>query len=173
MSAGERRDEILQAAVTEFAIKGLHGTSTEAIAARAGVSQPYLFRLFGTKKGLFLAAVERGFDRVRETFRVAAESAGDDRLKAMGLAYGRLLGHREELLLQMQAYAACSDPEVKTLVQRRYGELWEFVAQVSGASDDEAREFFSHGMLLNVAAAMDLPAIQENTSWVRTCLSQD
>src|SRR6266571_6871148 len=90
-TAGERREEIVTAAMAEFALGGLNGTSTEAIARRAGVSQPYLFRLFGTKKDLFLAAVERGFDRVEAAFRRAAEAHPENVLEAMGKAYGTLL----------------------------------------------------------------------------------
>ena len=56
-TAQERRAELLAAALSEFAIGGLHGTSTEAIAKRAGISHAYLFRLFGTKKQLFIAIV--------------------------------------------------------------------------------------------------------------------
>jgi AcrR family transcriptional regulator len=165
MSAGERREEILEAAVADFAVKGLHGTSTETIAQRAGVSQPYLFRLFGTKKDLFLAAVERCFDRTEGAFRRAAESGAEDVLVAMGRAYIDLLAHREELLLQMHAYAACSDPDVQEVVRRRYGELYRYVEQVSGASQEKIREFFATGMLLNVAAAMDLPSVMRSTPW--------
>ena len=87
-SAGERREEILSVAVRHFAIGGLHGTSTEAIAREAGISQPYLFRLFRTKKELFIACVDRANERVRDAFRRAVAEAGDeDRLKAMGHAY--------------------------------------------------------------------------------------
>ena len=58
-TAAERRDAVLRAAQVAFARGGLHGTSTEEIAEAAGISQPYLFRLFGTKKKLFVASVER------------------------------------------------------------------------------------------------------------------
>ncbi len=171
MSAEERREEILEAAVAEFALKGLHGTSTNTIAERVGISQPYLFRLYHTKKDLFLAAVARGFDRVLAAFRLAAEQHPDEPLLAMGQAYSiQLLSHREELLLQMQSYAACSDPEVERLVRERFGELYRFVEEVSGADEEEVQGFFAKGMLLNVAAAMDLPAVLPDQSWVRRCL---
>ncbi|GAC1401099.1 MAG: TetR family transcriptional regulator [Chloroflexota bacterium] len=172
MSAGERREEILDAAVTEFAVKGLHGTSTEAIAQRAGISQPYLFRLYGTKKDLFLAAVERGFDRVRDAFEVAVQSNPQAPLPAMGAAYRRLLTHREELLLQMQSYVACSDPEVRTVVRDRFAQLYRSVEELSGESEEHVRLFFAQGMLLNVAAAMDLPALTDTESWAGRCLGQ-
>src|SRR5947208_9948128 len=73
-TADQRRDEVIQAAVAEFAINGLHGTSTEMIAKRIGISQPYIFRLFPSKKDLFLAAIDRCFDRVEAAF----EAAGHD-----------------------------------------------------------------------------------------------
>lgn len=173
MSADERREEILNAAVSEFALKGLHGTSTETIAQRVGISQPYLFRLYRTKKDLFLAAVERNFDRVAEAFRLAAESDPDAPLIAMGLAYKELLSHREELLLQMQAYVACVDPEIRLVVRRRFAELYQLVEDVSGANDELVRRFFAQGMLLNVAAAIDLPALLATEGWAERCLGSD
>jgi len=157
---------MIEAAVVEFALTGLHGTSTETIARRAGVSQPYLFRLFGTKKELFLATVEHGFDRVEAALRAAAERAAEGRvLEAMGEAYVVLLSDREELLGQMQAYAACGETDVRALVRRRYADLYRFVEQASGANEDAVRSFFATGMLLNVAAVMDLPAIAGREGW--------
>src|SRR5918993_1213903 len=109
-SAEERREEILEVAVRHFAIGGLHGTSTEAIAREAGISQPYLFRLFRTKKELFVACVDRANARVRDAFRRAAAEAPDaERLKAMGQAYTEeLLPDRHAVLMQMQGYVASS-----------------------------------------------------------------
>jgi AcrR family transcriptional regulator len=70
--AAERREALIEAAVHEFAHGGLHGTPVERIARRVGVAQPYVFSLFPTKRDLFLAALERSFERVAETFRSAA-----------------------------------------------------------------------------------------------------
>ena len=58
-SAEERREEIVSAAFEHFAQSGYNGASTDAIARDAGISQPYLFRLFRTKRELFLACVDR------------------------------------------------------------------------------------------------------------------
>ena len=88
----ERREEILDAALAEFAERGLHGASTEEIARRAGISQPYVFRLFGTKKELFRAVVARCFRETLEMFQRAAEGMrGEEALDAIGKAYGELL----------------------------------------------------------------------------------
>src|SRR5499425_1235798 len=103
MHADERREMVLEAAVAEFAARGLAGTSTEDVARRAGISQPYLFRLFPTKKALFLELVGRCFRRVEQAFTAAAGDAlGEEALGAMGDAYEKLLDDRTLLLLQMQ-----------------------------------------------------------------------
>src|ERR1700756_128784 len=108
MPAAERREMVLEAAMAEFAVHGLAGTSTEDVARRAGVRQPDPFRLFPTKKALFLALVDRCFRRVQDTFTAAAgDLTGDDALAAMADSYTRLLDDRTLLLLQMQIYAAC------------------------------------------------------------------
>lgn len=167
----ERREQIVEAARIEFARTGLHGTSVEAVAQRAGISQPYVFRFFRTKLELFLAAVDRGFDRVQATMREAAESVPEpERLVAMGRAYRDLLGDRDELMLQMQAYTACADPVVREHVRRRFGELMTLVAGISGADDERLQRFVAHGMLLNVAAAMDLGEVAGTEWWIPRCI---
>src|SRR5947209_5647594 len=112
--ASERRDALVDAAVLEFAHGGLHGTPVERIAKRVGVTQPYVFSLFGGKRELFLAAVQRDFDAVADVFRRAAEAhdpggaePGETVMEAMGKAYIEMLETRREyLMLQHQAYAA-------------------------------------------------------------------
>ena len=157
-TAAERRDAVLRAAQTAFAHGGLHGTSTEEIAEAAGISQPYLFRLFGTKKRLFVATVERCMAETLELFREAAgELRGEDALEAMGEAYVAMVtSDRTRLLTQMQAYAACDDPDVREAMTIGYGRLHLFVETVSGADRDTVSSWFAHGMLLNVVAAMGL-----------------
>jgi AcrR family transcriptional regulator len=156
-SAGERREEILAIGLRHFAEGGYRGTSTEAIAREAGLSQPYLFRLFGTKRDLFLACCARAADDVGAVFRRAAEQAPEgERLAGMGRAYvEELLPDRHEILMLLQAYAACADPEIQTQVRARYGELVAEVAELAGAQPGEVLDFFAKGMLLNVIAALD------------------
>jgi AcrR family transcriptional regulator len=167
MSADERRESVLEAALTEFAARGLDGTSTELVAHRAGISQPYLFRLFPTKKALFLALVERCFQRVADAFTAAAgDRTGEEALEVMGDAYERLLEDRTLLLLQMHAYAACDDAEIRTATRAGFRQLWLLVERLTGMSFERVTDFFAMGMLINVAAAMDLPAVDERwTSW--------
>src|ERR1700758_4868601 len=125
LSALERRDSVLDAALVEFAERGYSGTSTEDIAARAGISQPYLFRLFGTKKQLFVASVTRCFRETLEMLQHAAEGLrGEEALHAIGQAYmAQLETDRTWLRAQMQAYAASEDPEVRAAVRAGFGDL--------------------------------------------------
>jgi len=167
MSAEERREQVLEVALGEFAAKGLAGTSTEDVARRADISQPYLFRLFATKKALFLTLVDRCFKKVEYTFiEAAGDSVGEEALEAMGDAYEKLLEDRTLLLLQMQAYAATDDPEIRAATRDGYKDLWMLVERLTGLPFDRVVEFFAMGMLINVAAALDLPAVDERwTSW--------
>jgi AcrR family transcriptional regulator len=157
-TAQERREAVLIAAAEAFARNGLHGTSTEDIARAAGISQPYLFRLFGTKKALFIATVERCMQDTLEIFRSASRGLrGEEALNAMGKAYDELVvGDRTRLLGQLQAYAACDDPDVQASIRRGYGELFNFVEAVADVPAETVSLWFAKGMLLNVIAAMDL-----------------
>jgi AcrR family transcriptional regulator len=173
MSADERRESVLRAAIVEFSEGGLAGTSTEDIARRAGISQPYLFRLFGTKKELFLAAVERTFDRALTILvEAAGDRTGEEAKMAMAGAYRMFLNDRTLLLTQMHAYAACGDDDVRRVTQASFGKLWLAVAGTTGLGDDDLIAFFGHGMLLNMAAAMDLMAVID-LPWVKACLGQE
>ncbi len=172
-SKEERREDILDAAVAEFATKGLHGASTEEIARLAGISQPYVFRLFGTKKELYIAGVARCFRQTLAIFqRVAEGKRGEEALHAIGEAYGALLESDSTYLrAQMQAYAACDDPEIRAVVRNGYGDLVSYVERVSGAGSPELATFFSHGMLMNVLASMEAPAEDWGRRLVEGCKS--
>jgi AcrR family transcriptional regulator len=157
MSAAERRDAVLDAALVEFAETGYVGTSTEDIARRAGISQPYLFRLFGTKKDLYIASVSRCFRETLELFQRSAEGLrGEAALKAIGDAYvEQLETDRVWLRAQMQAYAAAAeDAEIRAVVRAGFGDLVAYARRVSGAEGPMLWSFFSTGMLLNVLASM-------------------
>jgi AcrR family transcriptional regulator len=170
MAAEDRRIEILEAAREEFALRGLHGASTDAIARRAGISQPYLFRLFGTKKELYLAAARQCLADTLRVFQDAtAGKSGEEALDAIGHAYGEIVRENPTMLLaQMQAYAACSDLEVRTVVREGFGRLVEHAERVSGADPVRIATFFGGGMLFNVIAAMGL--VDSDEGWAQRLL---
>jgi AcrR family transcriptional regulator len=170
-SAAERRDEILEAALVEFAAHGLDGGSTEAIARAVGISQPYVFRLFGTKKQLFMATIERCMRGTLEMFHTASAGLkGEEALHAIGEAYvERLASDPTYLHAQMQAYAASDDPDIRDVVRRGYGELVEYVERTSGLPAERVAHFFAKGMLLNVIASMDL--LQADEGWAQRLIA--
>ena len=158
MRAPDRREAVIRAAVREFGTHGYAGTTAESIAEQVGVSQPYLFRLFGTKRSMFLAVVQYGFECCRATFEARADAAKagtpDEILAAMAGTDADVLVDGDLLRLQLQAYAACDDPEIRAVVRREWTELYEAVARRSGADRVELRAWFAEGMLLSVAAVI-------------------
>ncbi|WP_199924694.1 TetR/AcrR family transcriptional regulator [Streptomyces sp. WM6386] len=165
MSAEERRESVIRAATIEFARGGYHGTSTEVIAKRVGVSQPYLFRLFPGKKAIFLAAAQRCMEDTIRTFAEAAEGLeGDEALHSMANAYTKVIAERPELLMmQMQAYVAVAaaeqegDHEFGTDVRDGWMRLWDTVHLPLGADVDDTTTFMAYGMLVNCLVAMGFP----------------
>jgi AcrR family transcriptional regulator len=170
-SAEERRTDVLDAALEVFAEHGLSGASTDEIARKACISQPYLFRLFHTKKELFIASTERCLRETLETFQRAGEGkSGEEALQAMGEAYGELIrSNPARLRGQMQAYAACDDQEICAVVRKGYGEIVDYVERVSGVDPEGLSRFFARGMLINVVASMDLLDAEE--PWAKKLLA--
>ncbi|GGX66274.1 TetR family transcriptional regulator [Streptomyces anandii JCM 4720] len=165
MSAQERRESVIRAATSEFARGGYYGTSTESIARRVGVSQPYLFRLFPNKKALFLAVAERCLEDTVRTFAEASEGLeGEEALRAMANAYTEVIAERpERLLMQMQMYVAVAaaeqqgDREFGETVRAGWMRLWETVHLPLGADVGETTTFLAYGMLINTLVAMGFP----------------
>lgn len=170
-SAEERRAAVLGAATAEFAARGLHGASTERIAREAGIAHSYVFKLFGTKKDLFLAVTDRVYGRVLGAFRAGAESHPEDRIWGMGAAFRELLESREELLVMVHGFAAAEDPQIGVPVREHYSDLYRFASETSGADAKTMRRFWAHGMLLIVAAAIDLPSLEGKEGWVHKLLN--
>ncbi len=173
--ASERRDALIDAAIHEFAQTGFHGTPVDRIARRVGVAQPYVFSLFGSKRELFVAAVERGYTQVSElmtqaqaAFDPAIALPGTDALTAMGNAYVEMLStDRDNLMLQLQSYAACDDEVVRERVRTCYARLVHHVQSLTGADQERIDNFFRYGMWLNVAAAMGVEDLSVGGEWIR------
>lgn len=160
-TAGDRREQVLEAAVHEFAERGYQAASTAAIARRAGISQPYIYALFPNKKELFLAVHDHVVGRIRSTFRAAAQGATgpQDALHRMGTAYPELIGDRFALLCQLQSYAAAGDPEIRVHVARGFTDLAAEVRALSGCTPGELAAFLAGGMLANVTTILGVPEV--------------
>jgi AcrR family transcriptional regulator len=160
-TAEGRREQVLDAAIHEFAEHGFQGASTAAIAKRAGISQPYIYALFPSKRELFLAVHDRVIKRVSNTFERAAKGASNpqEALRRMGQAYPALVSDRFFLLCQLQCYAAAGEPEIREPAAAAFRRLHRDVGVWSGATLLELAQFFAAGMLANVTTILDIPEI--------------
>jgi AcrR family transcriptional regulator len=171
MSAEQRRECVVRAAIAEFARKGYHGTSTQSIARRVGVSQPYLFRLFPDKKAIFIAAALRCMTDTRLALEeAAARLDGEAALRAMADAYTQLITeHPERLQMQLQTYTTAATLDAEG--DHRFGEavradwmkLWDFVHLAPGAEANRTKLFLAHSILINVLATMSCSP--EHPAW--------
>jgi AcrR family transcriptional regulator len=168
MTGQQRRQQVLDIAEHEFATAGLRGASTEHIARQANITQAYVFRLFGTKKQLFLACVDAAFERMKLAMLAAAgDATGIEALAEMGREYNAMLADRTTLLLQLQgvAAAAAGDEEVQAAVRASFGRLWQAVAATARLDAVTVKAFLAFGMLLNTNAALELAEVDE--PWAR------
>lgn len=152
LTAEERLEQLVEAAVTAFSTGGYAGTTTDQVARLAGVSQPYVIRLFGTKQALFIATVKRATDRIEQQFRDAAAVRPD--LQSLGRAYDAILAQRELVTVLLHGFTLGSDPVIGPVVRRCFGQIFTAVRELTGVSVDEAREFVAMGMLLSVLDAL-------------------
>ena len=165
---------MLRAAMTVVGTRGLYGTPTLEIAHSAGISQAYVFRLFPTKLSLFLAVVERSFEQIQDTLERAgraARAAGQPPIPAMAAAYNALIDDPGILLVQLQAQAAASEPEVRDALRRGFAGMLAMTERVAEASPREIQRFFARGLLCNVSAAMQIYDLDQH--WAQVLVSAD
>jgi len=169
-TADVRRAAVLEAASHEFALKGLYGTSTEDIARTAGISQPYLFRLFGSKKGLYLAAYQHCADEVYAAFAEAARGqTGEAALHAMGEAFSELMQNRDRLMFMLKTWATCDDDEICRATRADWRNLVDLAEQASGEPPEVVTRFFSNGMLISILMSMNL--VDDPEPWASRLLA--
>jgi AcrR family transcriptional regulator len=168
-TADERRVAVLDAATHEFGLRGLHGASTEDIARAAGISQPYLFRLFGSKKELYLATCQRCIDELYTVFARAAEGhSGIDALHAMGDAYTQIMQDRDRLMLMLKSWTSCDDPDIAKITRSGWRNLVDLAEQTSREPASVVSGFFANGMLITIFMSLNL--VEEPEPWATRLL---
>ncbi|MDA0563989.1 TetR/AcrR family transcriptional regulator [Streptomonospora sp. S1-112] len=170
-TAEARRAVVIDRAVAVFAKNGYHATPVADVAAAAGISQAYVFRLFEGKLGLFVAALERCYARIEDALREGARKAGDggspaEVLEAMGDAYADLIADRDLLMMQVHAQSVADVPEVLAAMRRGYASVVSLAYALSGANRDQVQHFMAMGQLCHLIVAMDLDSVDE--TWART-----
>jgi AcrR family transcriptional regulator len=150
MASDERRILVLEAATAVFGQRGYAGTTTDQVATAAGVSQPYVVRIFGTKEKLFLAVLQRALDTLMAAFhRALADTAPEPVHHRLGVAYADLLTDRGLLLSLMHGFVLGADPEVGKVARAGFLEVYSFLKDEAGMAPEEASDFLAHGMMLN------------------------
>jgi AcrR family transcriptional regulator len=161
MPAEQRREQLLDAATRAFARGGYHGTSTDAVAREAGVSQPYVVRTFGTKLALFLQVFARATDKIRLAFEAVLDERpfdpdSDDDAVRLGAAYTDLLADRALLQIMMHGFSAGGVDEIAEQSRTCMADIFRTVLR-TGWDPERCREFVAHGMLINVMLSMRAP----------------
>jgi AcrR family transcriptional regulator len=175
MKSGERREQILSAATAVFGSRGYYGTTTDDIARGAGVSQPYVVRMFGTKEKLFIEVLERTLRMLLATFRSAIAESPDmsDRPERMGLAYSELLSERGLMMTLGQAFMLGAEPRIGAVARRGFAEVWELLRTEAGFDTEQAHTFLANGMLINTVVGLRLTEEfgkdEEVTAFLRAC----
>ncbi|WP_224388334.1 TetR/AcrR family transcriptional regulator [Pseudonocardia sp. ICBG1293] len=171
VKSDQRREAVLDAAIACFARRGLYGTTTQEIADRAGISQPYVARLFPGKEALFVEAVRRVSRLLSEALRAHATRIGspdtgrDGALRATRAAWAGIIGDRDVLRFLLQANCAATEPSVGAAVRACYASQVALVGELLGGDEQVVRHWFADGMLDTVVAALDLQETDE--PWAR------
>lgn len=99
--SAEVRELLLTAAREEFLTHGYEGTTTKAIAERAGVSQTVIFNQYKNKSGLFSAALAAPFSDFVEDYVAAWESGKGSSVERINFLVDRLfdLGQEHRTIL--------------------------------------------------------------------------
>ncbi|MFI1241183.1 TetR/AcrR family transcriptional regulator [Nocardia salmonicida] len=159
MTATERSAQVLEAAIHAFAETGYAATKTDEIARRAGVSQPYVIRLFGTKQQLFIACMLEVCTRIEQVFRdaeIAPDADAAQALHSLGNGFDIFLKERELPLILLHGAAASADPAIGDHMRERFGRIYRLIGELTGADTSESRHFVATGMLLTIMTAMQV-----------------
>ncbi|MVU83611.1 TetR family transcriptional regulator [Nocardia sp. ET3-3] len=159
-----RREAVLDAAITEFAKTGFHGTPINTVAATAGISPAYVFKLFPSKIELFVAALDRCFERVEESLATGAArvegGTPEQVLHEMGGAYAELIADKSLLMLQVHALSAADVPDIAAAYRRGLRRITEFAETRSGATGEQVQHFMAYGQLCHLITTLGLDAAE-------------
>jgi AcrR family transcriptional regulator len=140
-----------------FADHGLTTASVQQVADRMGVSQPYVFRLFGSKRDFFLACVDEMAARIRQVLRQAAAQQPDDPLPAMRAGFRALIADGVVTGMWLQACAAArSDEAVAARCRTVIGGILNEAEHLSEAEPQELRGTLALGALVVMLQALGM-----------------
>ncbi|OMF97049.1 TetR/AcrR family transcriptional regulator [Paenibacillus sp. FSL R7-0337] len=159
-----RREQILEAAVIVFAEYGYYRATTAQVAERVGISQPYIFKLFKNKEELFIAALERAFERILLTFEGFRAPKKQMLAEAIQLYEHLMETHPNELILQVQA-SGIRDEAIRQAMQVGMQEVTrhmedKFTAAGFAHPEVKVSTFLANAMLCNMALTLGMPELK-------------
>ncbi len=189
MPAAERREQLLDTAVSLFAERGFAGTTTANLAREAGVTEPIIYRHFRSKKDLFIAVIERAGRTTLSLWEEELESAKDpaQRLRRL-IGVNPMTSQRGGGMYRVivQAMTEIDDQDILDALRCHVRTLHEFVAKEVARAQEEGMvsKAFSPGVtawvLLHLGvgfgmlAALGIPghAVDDKNVHVRQVVSK-
>jgi len=161
--AANRKDQIMNSAAALFASQGFYKTTTALVAEDVGVTQPYVFHFFKTKEQLYLAVLERAFERLSRAFE-AVQAPPDELVGRLGQAFNDLMdGYRNEMLLLMQCFAT-PEAAVRDFAKNTFSRIYDTVKnrfEEAGIPQAgfEASTFISCGLIVSLTEVLEMPKL--------------
>lgn len=137
LSAGERRQVVLDTASRVFSQSSYRGATTAEIARESGISEPILYRHFGSKRDLYLACLEESWRALRELSEQAIADSPDTCLGAIADAWMAKRANIRLVDLWIRALNECDDPVVAEALRKQVRDVHAFFADV--IRDGQAR----------------------------------
>jgi len=174
--AAQRREQILDAAAAVFGERGYAGATTDQVAQAAGISQPYVVRMFGSKEKLFCELLLRARQRLEE--RLSAALARPEvkaldkqgRKQFLGRAYVDLVGEADIVLPLAQGFLLGHDPVIGKYAREGFLVIYRLLRDEGGFTPEEVRDFLAGGMLINTLLTLQMTELYGSDETARELL---
>lgn len=172
------RERILAAAIRTFSEVGYAGASTAAIAREAGVTQPLVHHHFGTKDGLWRAAVDRVFSNVPRVVATAGGASPGELLIAIVERFVRFVAAHPEVTRIIAREGAAPSPRLDYLLKRHVHDTFRDVvdlirsAQNAGVVSPDVRAELLLFLVLGAGSHIfDVSALAQRSQGIDTTAS--
>jgi AcrR family transcriptional regulator len=129
---GNKREELIQAAISLFAARGFRGTSIRDIAKACNTSLSNIYHYFGDKEGLVLAILETISEKLVDSLREAAQEDNEplDRFRRLVLTHCNVGWERSEegkILFLEEEHLSLEGRQVNRRIQREILDIYRGV----------------------------------------------
>ncbi len=151
LPARQRRRQLLDVALSEFAHNGFQGTAMNRIAAAAGVTKPVLYQHFASKRDLFGEVLDDVGNRLAAKILAATAAATSPRGQVRNgfTAYFTFVARNRDAFLVLFGPGTGLDPEFARIVRGFEADMAETIADlivIEGLAADQ-RRLLAHGIV--------------------------